>query len=250
VSIIERDKNFYIEKNIISGVTKIVEKYGRIIVLEDDGVTAKYFLTFMNNALDFYVDTKRVMHIATFTFIQMPKNYRKTFFWQYSENTGGGWATWSDRWSKFKYFTNENDALDSLTLEQKDSIQLDGMFGCLNTLKLKPIPWDICWYMAIVRNNGLAVQSPGALTINNGLYNGTHFSPLNRLLGRNPFTVEIDKREDIILTNDIVENEYATRLLKEFYGKLGKRKRDKILHMFVRTLVFLKITKLLKLLLK
>ncbi len=35
-------------------------------------------------------------------------------------------------------------------------------------------------------------------------------------------------------------------LLKKFYGGIGKRKRDKILHYFVRTLVVLRITKLLK----
>ena len=35
-------------------------------------------------------------------------------------------------------------------------------------------------------------------------------------------------------------------LLKEFYSKMGKRKRDKVLHYVVRVLVLLRITKILK----
>lgn len=249
-TIIERPENYYIERNIIEGVTELIKKFGRLIVLEDDGVTAPYFLTFMNQALDFYAEKKRVMHIGTFTFIDMPEDFRETFFWRYIENTGGGWATWEDRWKKFQYFTDEQTAKDSLTEAQQQYIQLDGDFNCLNTLSYKPIPWDICWYMTLVRHDGLAVQTPHSLTVNNGLFNGTHFSALNRILGKNPFSTKIDLREDITLSANIEENVEALAKLKAFYRKLGTRKRDRVLHYFVRTLVFLRITKLLKWLLK
>ena len=119
VNIIERKKNFYIEKNIVEGVTEIINKFGKIIVLEDDGVSAPNFLTFMNGALDFYQNEKRVWHIATFTFIKMPQDFRRTFFWSYSENTGGGWGTWKNRWDKFKWFKNEREALSVLSEDQK-----------------------------------------------------------------------------------------------------------------------------------
>lgn len=246
ITIVERPENYFIERNIIEGVTEIVNKYGRIIVLEDDGVTAPYFLTFMNKALDTYDAYKKVMHIATFTFIDLPKDFSETFFWRYVENGGGGWATWSDRWALFKHFTNEKEARDSLTLDQQRYLNLDGAVDFFGTLKHKIIPWDICWYMTLVRHDGLAVNSPHALTRNNGLYNGTHFSPLNRILGKNPFAVELDSREDISFSMDIVENKIALEKLKDFYSKLGKRKRDRALHYFVRTLVFLRVTKLLK----
>lgn len=245
-TVIKRPENFFVERNIIEGVTEIVNRFGRIIVLEDDGVTTPQFLTFMNQALDFYVDMKRVMHIATFTFIDMPKDFRETFFWRYTENTGGGWATWADRWSEFEYFTDENTALASLTEEQQKRLNLDGTTNFFGSLTHKIIPWDICWYMTLVRNDGLAVNSPHALTINNGLYNGTHFSPLNKILGRHPFTAELDAREDFIFSDKLEENEIAIEKLKKFYSELGSRKRDKALHYFVRLLVLLKVTKMLK----
>lgn len=250
VTIIERKENFYIERNIIEGVNEIVNRYGKIIVLEDDGISARNFLTFMNNALDFYEKETKVMHVATFTFIKMPDNYNKTFFWRYSENTGGGWGTWKNRWDKFKWFQNEAEGLTALTDEQKKSIELDGVFNCLASLRANPIPWDICWYIAIVRNNGLAVNSPKPLIKNSGLFNGTHFSSINRILGKSPFDIELGAEEDIILENKIVENMVAVGLLKDFYSKIGKRKRDKVLHLFLRMLVTLRITKLFKLFLK
>ncbi|MFA7067148.1 MAG: glycosyltransferase, partial [Dysgonamonadaceae bacterium] len=51
VSIIRRPKNFGLAANIIDGVTTILEKKGKIIVLEDDLLTAPSFLSFMNKAL-------------------------------------------------------------------------------------------------------------------------------------------------------------------------------------------------------
>lgn len=243
----EHKENVYLERNVIEGVTEIVNKFGKIIVLEDDGVSAKYFLTFMNLALDFYEQTEMVMHVATFTFIKIPhNNHNKTFFWRYSENGGGGWGTWKRAWDKFQWFKNEKEILPLLSDEQKNKIELDGAFKCLSSLKLNPIPWDICWYIAIVRNNGLAVNSPVPLIKNNGLFSGTHFSAINRILGKSAFDIELSNREDIILDDSIVENKEALELLKEFYSKIGKRTRDKALYYFVRVLVILRITKLLK----
>ncbi len=249
-TVVERKENIYLERNVIEGVTEIVNRFGKIIVLEDDGVSAKYFLTFMNKALDFYEHIEKVMHVATFTFITMQDGYNKTFFWRYSENTGGGWGTWKNRWEKFVWFQNEEEGLSALTEEQKNKIQMEGVFPCLSHLRAKPIPWDICWYIAITRNDGLAVNSPFPLIKNNGLFNGTHFSAINKILGKSPFEIELSTREDIVFDNNIIENEKAMELLKYFYSSIGTRKRDKILHAFIRTLVFLKVTKLLKRILK
>ncbi len=248
-TVIERQENFYIEKNIISGVTEIINKYGKIIVLEDDGVSNKNFLSFMNKSLNFYEKYNRIMHIATFTFVKMPDNFNKTFFWRYSENTGGGWGTWKNRWDKFKWFQNEEDGLRLLTEEQKNIIELDGAHRCLSSLKAKPIPWDICWYIAIIKNNGLSVNSPRALIKNNGLYNGTHFNILNKLLGKSPFEIELeecDNIDNIVFDSEIRENRLAESLLKEFYTNLSNRKNNKVIEFILKVLVTLKITKLAK----
>ena len=56
IHIIERKENWGLARNIIDGVTTRVKEYGRVIVLEDDLITAPYFLQFMNDALETYKD--------------------------------------------------------------------------------------------------------------------------------------------------------------------------------------------------
>ena len=47
------EKNKGLANSIIGGASAIIEKYGRAIILEDDAVTSKSFIEFMNGALDF-----------------------------------------------------------------------------------------------------------------------------------------------------------------------------------------------------
>ncbi len=64
VKVIERDKNWGLADNIIDGVSKVVKNYGKVIVLEDDVVTAELFLTYMNAALDEFEGVDQVKTIA------------------------------------------------------------------------------------------------------------------------------------------------------------------------------------------
>jgi phosphorylcholine metabolism protein LicD len=220
-TIIEREENHYIEQNIILGVSEVINRYGSIIVLEDDGKCEKTFLIHMNRMLQFYENSKRIMHLSGVTFVKMPQAFRKVILWRYSENAGGGWATWKDRWEKFHYFATENEALSLLTSEQCRYLQMNGALNCLECLKLNPIPWDICWYIAITLNNGLAVNTPRSLVQNLGLYRGTHFKR-SRLLGKNPFDVESLPLKSMFLEPNIVENSYALEKLKRFYADIGR----------------------------
>ncbi len=52
VSVIENVVNKGLSNAIFSGVTEVIHKYGKVIVLEDDLVTSPYFLRFMNEGLE------------------------------------------------------------------------------------------------------------------------------------------------------------------------------------------------------
>lgn len=58
--IIESTTNKGLANSIKIGISEIVNKYGKIIVLEDDIVVSKYFLEYMNNALKLYEDKKKL----------------------------------------------------------------------------------------------------------------------------------------------------------------------------------------------
>ena len=91
VNLIERKENWGLARNIIDGVTTQVNRYGKVIVLEDDLVVAPYFLQFMNDALETYKDEPKVGHIQACDFTQDP-SLPDTFLIKWTGSWG--WATW------------------------------------------------------------------------------------------------------------------------------------------------------------
>ena len=100
LTVTKRNKNWGLADSIIDGVTTIVNKYGKIIVLEDDLVTSPYFLRYMNDALEFYKDKNKVMHISGYVFPIENNDLEDTYF--IKPASCWGWSTWDRAWGKFK----------------------------------------------------------------------------------------------------------------------------------------------------
>ena len=98
VHIREAEKNKGLAKSVITGVTEIINEKGKVIVVEDDLITSPQFLTFMNDALDFYEDEKKIWSISGYQFpFELPETYTKSVYVAY-RSSSWGWATWKDRW--------------------------------------------------------------------------------------------------------------------------------------------------------
>src|ERR1700688_2170905 len=80
VKVIERDKTLGLANSIISGVTKLVNEYDKVIVFEDDLLSSPYTLQYFNEALTRYADEDKVMHIGAYMYDLDKKNIRKLFF--------------------------------------------------------------------------------------------------------------------------------------------------------------------------
>lgn len=63
VIIYESPVNKGLAASVIGGVTEVVNKYGRAIVLEDDMLVSSHFLKYMNDALELYKDDENVVSI-------------------------------------------------------------------------------------------------------------------------------------------------------------------------------------------
>ena len=103
VTIVERECNFGLAVNIVSGVSKILESYEAVIVLEDDIVTAPYYLDFMNDALDAYSDDPKVCQVAGYSFLERYKSHfdlDETYFIRGADCLG--WGTWKRAWSSYR----------------------------------------------------------------------------------------------------------------------------------------------------
>ncbi len=100
VTIIEREQNLGLSGSIVKGVTQLCEDAGRVIVVEDDIMTAPDFLSFINRALDRYVDEPAIFSVCGFNYpILVPRFYPRDAFLSY-RFACWGWGTWIDRWKK------------------------------------------------------------------------------------------------------------------------------------------------------
>lgn len=172
LTLVERPENIYLERNITEGIAQVFTEHDRIIVLEDDIVTSPYYLQYMNEAFELYKDVPRVMHVSGFTNLAL----EDTPFYFTPHMSGWGWGTWRDRWNgHFLHYTSRDEALQGFMEEDLDRIQYGGVFRCLNSLDKQPIPWDICWELAIYRAHGLCLTPGHTMVRNIGLNNGTHF---------------------------------------------------------------------------
>lgn len=99
VNISAASQNLGLAKSIISGVSGVMEKYGRAIVVEDDLRVHPGFLTFMNLGLDRYETDPRVYSICGYTNkVNIPKDYPYDGYFA-PRSSSWGWATWLDRWT-------------------------------------------------------------------------------------------------------------------------------------------------------
>ena len=146
ITIVEREKNCGLANSIISGVTEIVNSYGKIIVLEDDLVTSKYFLSFMNGALEFYKDESKVISIHGYIY-PIKSDLPETFFIKGADCWG--WATWKRGWDIFEADGKKLlDELKDKNLEKK--FDINGSYAYTRMLSgqvaRRNNSWAIRWY--------------------------------------------------------------------------------------------------------
>ncbi len=167
VTVIEREKNVGLKANIVGAVTDIVNKYGRVITLEDDIVTSKGFLRFMNEALEMYKDNEQVMHISGYMW---PHRWPlpETLFYQVPY-PGGGWATWKRAWQYYdddaaKLYHQWESRWDEFNKFGGNYLQkqlVANYEGRMNT-------WFIKWHAVLLERGGLTLYPGESLTNNIG----------------------------------------------------------------------------------
>ena len=99
ITLINSQNNKGLAASVIGGVSRVLEEFDSVIVLEDDLVTAPNFLDFMNQAIQFYKNDERILSISGYT-LDLPSLPGKRDFYFGYRASSWGWATWKDRWEK------------------------------------------------------------------------------------------------------------------------------------------------------
>ena len=99
-TVVCRDENEGSNINMYNGISQVIEQYGRIIVLEDDILTAPSFLSFMNQALDRFESDDDVFSVCGYNPVTAECHLPGDSF-AYDVFRSWGWGTWKTRWDSF-----------------------------------------------------------------------------------------------------------------------------------------------------
>ncbi len=215
VTIVEKKENIGLANSIIAGVTEIVNKHGKVVVVEDDLVTSPFFLEYMNDGLNLYENENKVASIHGYVY-PVKQQLPETFFLRGADCWG--WATWKRAWDLF-----EPDGQKLLKqLEQKNLVKqfdLDNSFFYSTMLKRqiegKNNSWAIRWHASCFLADKLTLYPGISLVKNIGQdTSGTHKGD-SRLQGG-----EISANKIEILKIDTKENMEARRVFVQYFESL------------------------------
>lgn len=169
-TIIERSENWGLARSIIAGVTQLTESHGEVIVIEDDLLTSKGFLNYMNHALNLYRTEDSVMQISGHMHpVSGLRPDLDSFFLPLT--TSWGWATWKRAWA---HFDPNAVGWEILGTERstRNRFNLDGSYPYAEMLeqqmKGQIDSWAIRWWWTCFNRNGITLFPRTSLVSNIG----------------------------------------------------------------------------------
>lgn len=224
VHIIESRYNKGLADSIIEGVTEVIEKHGKVIVLEDDLVSSPYLLRYVNAALNYYENYPAVFSISAnrppLSKMSIPADYEYDVFVSL-RSYSTGWATWKNRWelfdwtmSKFEDYLKQPNQVEALNRAGDDMtdlmiMQRDGKIDS----------WAIRFGFAHFVHHAVAILPCISYVDNIGFDGtGTHSGTVIDLYHNNLSQCKRDIRFLDILYED-------ARIINAFYNVYYKKKR-------------------------
>ena len=225
ITVVERESNFGLARSIADGVTDAVNRFGKIIVIEDDLVTHFQFLEYMNNALNKYESYKKVFSITGYSHMRKADRISRlndTYFLRLTNSWS--WATWKDRWDLFDTdLTGWEKMVSDKKLRKSFNYEntYDYFSMVKNQINGEIDSWAIKWYWTVFKNRGLTLYPRYSLVKNiGGDGSGTHDNALDDVNFRG------DMKYEFSYTDDILEQKhFSDEIMRNF--KWIKRKRVK-----------------------
>ena len=230
IEIIESITNKGLSRSIIEGVSYVLSNHEKLIVLEDDLESSKYFLTFMNDALNAYKNNTKVSCVHGYSY--PIKNLPNTFFLKGADCWG--WGTWKDDWQLF-----EEDGKKLLNqIKAKNLAHEFNFYSLTRNIKMlsdqiigKNDSWAIRWHASLFLKNKLCLF-PGKTFIKNigfddsGIHGKTHKIYDNDLCEKRIYITTED--------HDVEVLKKVLRSFKIFYIKVAIiRIKNKFISLFI-----------------
>ncbi len=223
VIIIEAEKNKGLALSIKAGVTEVVQKHGKVIVMEDDLITSPAFLTYMNKALSYYESRKSVFSISGYNFpaniMQIPRDYEYDVYVSL-RNGSWGWGTWDDRWAQVDWKVKSfQTMLENKEMQSAFNRGGDDMFEMLQDQQSGKLDiWSIQFTVAHFMNHAVSIVPTVSYVDNLGLDGSGENCTISNSLRNNTLNTNSEIRFQDILYED-------KRILNSFYSANCRMKR-------------------------
>lgn len=177
IKIYEKKKNKGLALNIINGLNIIFKKYSSAIILEDDLIVSKNFLTYMNDGLSLFKNNDKVVSIHGYSYPFKVDNHDPEYFFLKGADCWG-WATWAKSWKIFE--KNGNKLRDKIIKNNfKKEFNFNNSFDYMkmleNQISGKNNSWAIRWYASAFLRNKLTLYPKNSFVKNIGIDgSGTH----------------------------------------------------------------------------
>lgn len=215
VYILEKEENSGLAKSVLEGVSEIIKKYEKVIVLEDDLILSPFFLKYMNEGLELYQNEDRVISIHGYVY-PIKEPLPETYFIRGADCWG--WATWKRGWGLLE--TDGKKLLDLLRLKGLTKpFDFNNSYGYTKMLRKQVAgennSWAILWYASAFLKDKLTLYPGRSLVSNIGNEGtGTHVKNTDNfstILSDTP--VEIKKIP-------VIHNEAATKQFERYFNSI------------------------------
>lgn len=234
VTIKENDRNRGLANSIIEGVTQVIREYGCAIVVEDDLVTSRNFLLYMNGALSYYENDGRVGSVSASTYPVKGLEHYPFDVYMIKKGECWGWGTWNKNWEKVDWLVSDflEYRKDRKQRKAFNALEngLDGML--INQMEGKIDSWAVRWCYYLFKNDLLTVYPKISKALNIGFDgSGTHCNRdygLKKSFGPSNKTHFIPAEYNAKLAKQVAEYETCqlgilSRLMMFFAGIMKNR---------------------------
>ena len=210
--------------SVIHGISEIINRYGKIIVLEDDLILMPGFLTYMNQALNRYESDERIFSVCGYGLrINRPKEYKGDVYLN-NRSSSWGWGTWKDRWNSVDWDVKDWDQLTrNHTMQRAFNKGGSDMYGMLKDyMEGRNKSWAIRFCYSQFKNKMYSVHPFHSLVDNEGFgLEATnckqHYSRFKIILNKS--NTVLDLPDYLILNPKILkENAFYHSLLLRTYS--------------------------------
>jgi len=154
-----REKNWGLAQNIISGAREVLEKYGKVIVMEDDLICTPDFLDFMNEALEKYKNQSTIFAITGWSPpLKFPESFKEDIF-LLQRPASWSWATWKKSWEKSDWQVSDFQEFKNNKNLQKQFNQLGEDVTPMLKKQQKGVinSWAIRWTYTLFKESAYCV---------------------------------------------------------------------------------------------